>query len=308
MPSQRVLAAGFSWFDLLFWGRPNRIASAIVSGTAGTAIVDPGPTSCLDTLEASLALHGQSFASVTHLLLTHIHLDHAGAVGTILRRHPRIQVVVHERGARHLVDPSKLLDSATRLYGDAMDRLWGEVAPVPERNLLVVAGGEAVAAGGRTFEVAYTPGHASHHVCYFDRASGVALVGDTAGVCVEGGYVLPPTPPPDIDVERWLESLQVIERWGASTLFLTHFGPVTAVRTHLQTLADNLQRAAAMVRETLEIDAPDDERRARFEERMRAELRAHMTEERSAAYEMAAGFQMMWPGLARYWRKKEAVR
>ena len=189
-----------------------------------------------------------------------------------------------------------------------MDRLWGEVAPVPERNLLVVAGGEAVAAGGRTFEVAYTPGHASHHVCYFDRASGVALVGDTAGVCVEGGYVLPPTPPPDIDVERWLESLQVIERWGASTLFLTHFGPVTAVRTHLQTLADNLQRAAAMVRETLEIDAPDDERRARFEERMRAELRAHMTEERSAAYEMAAGFQMMWPGLARYWRKKEAVR
>jgi len=109
-------------------------------------------------------------------------------------------------------------------------------------------------------------------------------------------------------VERWLESLQVIERWGASTLFLTHFGPVTAVRTHLQTLADNLQRAAAMVRETLEIDASDDERRARFEERMRAELRAHMTEERSAAYEMAAGFQMMWPGLARYWRKKEAVR
>ena len=307
MPSQTVLAAGLSWFDLLFQGRSNRIACAIVSGSAGTAIVDPGPTSCLDTLEASLARHGLSLASVTHLLLTHIHLDHAGATGTILRRHPGIQVVVHERGAPHLVDPSKLLDSATRLYGSAMDRLWGEVAPVPEGNLVVCRGGETVAAGGRAWDVAYTPGHASHHVCYFDRASGVAFVGDTAGVCVDGGYVLPPTPPPDIDVERWLESLQTIERWGASTLFLTHFGTVTSVPTHLQALADHLQRAAALVRESLALEGTDDERRTRFEERMRAELRAHMSEERTAAYESAAGFTMMWPGLARYWRKKEAA-
>jgi glyoxylase-like metal-dependent hydrolase (beta-lactamase superfamily II) len=306
MSPQRVLAAGISWFDLLFHGRPNRVASALVTGAPGTAIVDPGPTSCLDTLEASLAMHGQSLATVTHLVLTHIHLDHAGAAGVIVRRHPDIRVVVHERGAPHLVDPSKLLESATRLYGDLMDRLWGEVAPVPERNLVVVAGGETISAGGRTFEVAYTPGHASHHVCYFDRDSRLAFVGDTAGVCVEGGYVLPPTPPPDIDVEKWLQSLQTIDRWGASTLFLTHFGPVTAVPTHLRTLADNLQRAAAMVRETLAIDGSDDERRARFEASMRAEFRAHMNEERSAAYEMAAGFQMMWPGLARYWRKKDA--
>jgi glyoxylase-like metal-dependent hydrolase (beta-lactamase superfamily II) len=145
-------------------------------------------------------------------------------------------------------------------------------------------------------------------VCYFDRSSGIAFVGDTAGVCVDGGYVLPPTPPPDIDVERWLESLQTIERWGASTLFLTHFGPLTTVPTHLQTLAENLQRAAALVRESLVVEGTDDERRASFEARMRAELRAHMSEERSAAYEMAAGFTMMWPGLARYWRKQEAVR
>ena len=308
MPSHRVLAAGLSWFDLLFQGRPNRIASAVVTGSAGTAIVDPGPTSTLETLEASLAVQGQSLASVTHLLLTHIHLDHAGATGTILRRHPSIQVVVHERGAKHLVDPSKLLDSATRLYGSAMDSLWGEVAPVPERNLIVCAGGETVTVGGRTWEVAYTPGHASHHVCYFDRASGVALVGDTAGVCVDGGYVLPPTPPPDIDVERWLESLQTIDRWGASTLFLTHFGTVTNVAPHLRTLADNLQRAAAMVRESLALAGTDDDRRASFENRMRAELRAHMTEDRAAAYELAAGFKLMWFGLARYWKKREAVR
>jgi glyoxylase-like metal-dependent hydrolase (beta-lactamase superfamily II) len=306
MPSQRVLAAGLSWFDLLFQGHPNRIACAVVTSAAGTAIVDPGPASCLDTLEASLAMQGQSLATVTHLVLTHIHLDHAGAVGVIVRRHPGIRVVVHERGAPHLVDPSRLLESATRLYGSAMDRLWGEVAPVPERNLIVCTGGETIAAGGRRFEVAYTPGHASHHVCYFDRESRVALVGDTAGVCVDGGYVLPPTPPPDIDVEKWLESLQTIDRWGASTLFLTHFGTVTNVGPHLQALADNLQRAAAMVRESLALEGTDDERRVRFEERMRAEFRAQMSEERSAAYESAAGFQLMWPGLARYWRKKAA--
>jgi glyoxylase-like metal-dependent hydrolase (beta-lactamase superfamily II) len=307
MPSQRALAAGLSWVDLLFQGRPNRIATGVVSGAAGTAIVDPGPTSCLDTLEASLALHGQSLASVTHLVLTHIHLDHAGAAGTIVRRHPQIQVVVHERGARHLVDPSRLLDSATRLYGDRMEQLWGEVAAVPERNLIVCRGGERITAGGRSFAVAYTPGHASHHVCYFDAESGVAFVGDTAGVCVDNGYVLPPTPPPDIDVEAWLASIDIIGGWHASTLFLTHCGPVTAVPTHLRALADNLQRSAVLVRESLQGPGTDDERKARFETDMRRELRAHMSEERAAAYELGAGFAMMWPGLARYWRKKETA-
>ena len=308
MPTQRVLASGVSWFDLLFQGRPNRIACGVVTGAAGTAIVDPGPTSCLETLEASLAMHGQSLASVTHLLLTHIHLDHAGAAGTILRRHPGIRVVVHERGARHLVDPSKLVESASRLYGDAMERLWGEVAPVPERNLIVLTGGETIEAGGRAFEVAYTPGHASHHVCFFDRASGIAFVGDTAGVCVDGGYVLPPTPPPDIDVELWLQSIQTIDRWRASTLFLTHFGPVTsAIPAHLQSLADNLERSATLVRESLATEGTDDERKASYEARMMAELRAQMPEELARAYETAAGFRMSWPGLARYWRKREAA-
>jgi glyoxylase-like metal-dependent hydrolase (beta-lactamase superfamily II) len=308
MPSQRVLASGVSWFDLLFSGKPNRIACGVLSGAAGTAIVDPGPTSTLETLEASLAMHGQSLASVTHLVLTHIHLDHAGSTGTILRRHPEIRVVVHERGARHLIDPSKLLDSATRLYGSAMDTLWGEVAAVPERNLIVVAGGEVIETGGRSLDVAYTPGHAAHHVCYFDRSSGIAFVGDTAGVCVQGGYVLPPTPPPDIDVEKWLESIETIDRWQASTLFLTHFGPVTsAIPAHLQALAANLQRSAALVREGLEMEGSDEDRKARYEARIAADLRAQMSEDLARAYEMAAGFKMSWPGLARYWRKKEGL-
>ncbi len=308
MPSQRVLAAGLSWIDLLFQGRPSRIACGIVTGAGGTALVDPGPTSCLETLEASLAMHGQTLDSVTHLLLTHIHLDHAGVTGVILRRHPHIQVVVHERGARHLVDPSKLLESATRLYGSAMDQLWGEVAPVPERNLIVCRGGETVVAGGRAFAVAYTPGHASHHVSYFDASSGVAFVGDTGGVCVDEGYALPPTPPPDIDVELWEQSIGVIGAWSPSTLFLTHCGVVTNVPTHLQALLENLKHSAALARESLAMPGTDDERQARYEERMRAELRTHMPEERAAAYESAAGFGLMWAGLARYWRKREGVR
>ena len=305
MPSQRALAPGVSWFDLLFQGRPNRIACAVVTGAGGTAIIDPGPTSCLETVEASLAMHGQSFESVTHLVLTHIHLDHAGAAGTIVRRHPRIRVVVHQRGARHLVDPSKLLHSATRLYGAAMDSLWGEVAPVPEPNLMVLEGGETLELGGRAFEVAYTPGHASHHVSYFNRSSGIAFVGDTAGVCVNGGYVLAPTPPPDIDVELWLDSIRTIERWQPSTLFLTHFGPVaSAVSAHLTALADNLQRSAALVRESLAMEGTDEDHRTHYEARMASELRSQMPEELARAYEIAAGFKMSWPGLARYWRKR----
>ena len=168
MPSQRVLASGVSWFDLLFLGRPNRLACGVVHGTAGTAIVDPGPTSTLDTVEASLAAQGLSLSSVTHLLLTHIHLDHAGATGSIVEKYPHIDVIVHERGAPHMADPSKLISSAGRLYGQDMDRLWGEIKPVPKERMQIVEGGETLTAAAREIKVAYTPGHASHHVSYFD--------------------------------------------------------------------------------------------------------------------------------------------
>jgi len=151
---------------------------------------------------------------VTHLLLTHIHLDHAGAAGTLVREHPGITVLVHERGATHMARPEKLIDSAARLYGANMDRLWGEFAPVPEKNLVSLRGGERIDVGGRTLDVAYTPGHASHHVSYFDSSSGVAFVGDTAGVCINGGYVLPPTPPPTSTSSLWTESAARIEAWS----------------------------------------------------------------------------------------------
>lgn len=301
-----VLGAGLSWVDLLFRGRPHAIATAVISGGGTLALVDPGPTSCLETLDLGLQKQGLRLADVTHLLLTHIHLDHAGATGTIVRRHPGITVLVHERGAPHMADPEKLIQSASRLYGGNMDRLWGEFAPVPEKNLVALRGGERIEAGGRTFEVAYTPGHASHHVSYFDAASGMAFVGDTAGVCINGGYVLPPTPPPDIDLELWSASVATIEAWSPQTLFLTHFGPVDGVRPHLQALIENLRTFAGFVRASLEEPGTDEERGRRFAEQVMRELRRHMTEAQLASYSLAAPPELLWLGLARYWRKRSA--
>ena len=302
-----MLATGVSYLDLQFLGRRHVIATAVIAGAREVALVDPGPASCLERLEHELHAQGIALADVTHLLLTHIHLDHAGATGTLVARHPHIKVLVHERGEPHLVDPSKLLDSATRLYGEHMDRLWGKVLPVPAGNITVLRGGEKVQVAGRDFEIAYTPGHASHHVSYFNASSGVAFVGDTAGVSIDGGYVLAPTPPPDIDIELWTASARQIEAWQPQVLFLTHFGPAALPpATQLQTLLDNLQTAGRLVLDTLKEDATDDERRSRFAERIGRELRRTMTDEQVAAYGSAAPFDLLWLGLARYWRKRGA--
>src|SRR5207249_2172225 len=163
-------------------------------------IVDPGPASSVAALDG---------VEPRALLLTHIHLDHAGATGVLVRRHPELVVYVHEIGAPHVADPSKLLRSAARLYGDDMERLWGEVLPVPAERLRVLRGGEVL---GR-FRVAYTPGHASHHVSYLHEPTGVAFTGDVTGVRIHDGCILAPTPPPDIDLQAWRASLDVIETW-----------------------------------------------------------------------------------------------
>lgn len=299
-----ILSHGLSWIDLQFLGRRHAIATAVVQSPGGVALVDPGPTSCLATLTRELLERGLQFSDVQALLLTHIHLDHAGATGTIVREHPHIRVYVHERGATHMADPGRLLESARRLYAENMDRLWGEFAAVPRENLVALAGGEQIEAGGRRFEVAYTPGHASHHVSYFDRSSGVAFVGDTAGVCIDGGYVLPPTPPPDIDIEAWRGSAATIEAWSPDTLFITHFGPIATPRPHLQSLMHNLDQMAAIVRRTLDDPGTDDERSRVFAESLRQDMRRQMTEAQVATYPVAAPFEMLWLGLARYWRKK----
>jgi glyoxylase-like metal-dependent hydrolase (beta-lactamase superfamily II) len=250
-------------------------------------IVDPGPSSCVETL-----LEGLGHVKPRALLLTHIHLDHAGAAGVLCRRFPDLKVYVHEVGAPHLIDPSKLLESAGRLYGDDMWELWGEVAPVPEERVTPLSGGETV----EGFRVAYTPGHASHHVSYLCEATGDAYVGDVAGVRLPPyEHTVAPTPPPDIDVEAWLDSLHAVASWNPHSLCLTHFGQVTDVAEHLHRVRSALLEAADSAR----LDGEE-----RFIARLEQGLGDNTDPATVEAFEQAAPPDQLYAGLARYWRKR----
>jgi glyoxylase-like metal-dependent hydrolase (beta-lactamase superfamily II) len=269
--------------DVMHLGRDRVICAYEQEGL----IVDPGPASCCETLVDAL---GPIVPRA--LLLTHVHLDHAGAAGVLCRRFPELVVYVHERGAPHLVDPAKLLESAGRLYGDGMERLWGEVAPVPEERVRPVRGGEIV----EGLRVAYTPGHAPHHVCYFDEATGDAYVGDVAGVRIPPHeHTLAPTPPPDVDVEAWLDSLHAVAGWRPRTLCLTHFGPVTDVVEQLHRVRAALLGAA---------DAARLEGEERFVAALEDGVREATDPGTLARFEQAAPPHQLYMGLARYWRKK----
>lgn len=256
-------------------------------------LVDPGPESSLSTV-----LEALGDERPRAVLLTHIHLDHAAATGALVRRWPELEVYVHERGAPHLIDPSKLLASAERLYGDSMERLWGTILPVPEENVRALAGGETVLG----MRVAYTPGHASHHVCYLHEGSGTAFVGDVAACRIPpSSLVAPPTPPPDIDVETWERSLDLVAEWSPQRLALTHFGAVEDdVPGHIEKVRAKLREEADLARRMPEQEYKADlERRIRRrldEEGIRGETLKELLQAVPTAYQ--------WGGLDRYWRKK----
>jgi glyoxylase-like metal-dependent hydrolase (beta-lactamase superfamily II) len=253
----------------------------------GGLIIDPGPSTCVETLLEQLGP-----VKPRALLLTHIHLDHAGAAGVLCRRFPDLRVYVHEVGAPHLIEPSKLLESAGRIYGDDMWELWGEVAPVPEARVHPLSGGEVI----EGFRVAYTPGHASHHVCYLHEETKDAYVGDVAGVRIPPyEHTVAPTPPPDIDLEAWLDSLHIIASWNPHTLCLTHFGQVTDV-------ADQLHRIRSALIEAADSARLDGEERfiAAFEEGIGENTDPATVE----AFEQAIPPDQTYQGLARYWRKR----
>jgi|SRR5215218_4961101 len=275
--------------DVMHLGRAHVIGCWEVDG----ALVDPGPESSIQTVLD--ALGDQQPEAV---LLTHIHLDHAAATGALVRRWPGLEVYVHERGAPHLIDPSKLLASAERLYGDQMQRLWGEVVPVPEANVRVLRGGETV----RGMRVAYTPGHASHHVCYLHEDSGTAFVGDVAACRIPPSeLIMPPTPPPDIDVEVWEESLNLVAGWAPQRLALTHFGPVeNDVPAYLETTRFRLRQEADLVKKMAENDYERDLQR-RIREQMQGE---GLGEETIEELLQAVPTAYQWRGLDRYWRKR----
>ena len=270
--------------DVMHLGRPHVIGCWEVDG----ALVDPGPQSSMETL-----LEAIGDEQPRALLLTHIHLDHAAATGALVRRWPGLEVHVHERGAPHLIDPGKLLASAGRLYGDQMERLWGEIVPVPEANVRPLAGGETVLG----MRVAYTPGHASHHVCYLHEETGTAFVGDVAAVLIPAtNLIVPPTPPPDIDVETWEESIGIVEGWRPERLAVTHFGQIDDPAEHLPRVRERLREEAELARE-LDEDAYEARHRARVEE-------AAETPEAAAELIQCVPPQYQWSGLDRYWRKR----
>jgi glyoxylase-like metal-dependent hydrolase (beta-lactamase superfamily II) len=273
--------------DLRHLGRPRVIGCYLLETEDGLALNDCGPTTCVPELKARLAERGVELPDVRHLLLSHIHLDHAGAAGVLVREHPGLQVHVSAIGAPHLVDPSRLEASARRLYGDEFDTLWGELAPVREANIVVV-GPEVVG-----LECFPSPGHASHHVCYLD-GDGTLYAGDSAGVRIlPSSFVLPPTPPPEVDLEAWASTLDAILERTPQRLALIHFGVAEDTQRHLQELRERLERWSERVRD----GATEEE----FEELAAADLGNDRM-----AYEQAMPFWQSYAGLKRYWEKRAA--
>jgi len=300
-----ALATGVDYIDLDFLGKPGIIATGVLHGKSGVALIDPGPSTTLETLTRKLDSKGMSFGDVRAILLTHIHLDHAGATGTLMDRCPDARVYVHAKGAPHLSDPSGLLASASRLYGADMQRLWGEVRAVPASRLQVLNDRDSLDVVGHAVESAYTPGHASHHVSYFFPSARLACVGDTAGVARQTGrIVIPPTPPPDIDLEAWRASTDRILAWDPQLLFLTHFGPHPSPRVHMNDLWVRLESWSQRVRGLLAAPGTDAEHAAAFTEQVADDIARATNRAEAQAYADAGRFDFSWMGLARYWRKK----
>ena len=295
---------GIAVIDALHLGRPHVIATYLLLG-AEPALVDPGPASTLPTVAAALATYGLELSDIRHIILTHIHLDHAGASGLLMSHSPTARVYVHERGAPHLIDPSRLLNSATQLYGDQMERLWGEVRPIPAERVVIYGEGERLQAGDRELLAYDAPGHAKHHLIWFEPASGTAFVGDSAGVRLPGvPFTRPATPPPDIDIEGWLRTLERIESLAPRRLMLTHFGPFDDVAFHLADYRERLLRWAELVRAGLESGRSEAEQIAALEALGAAEAAGIDGPAQAALTQQSGDLSASWRGLARYWRKR----
>jgi glyoxylase-like metal-dependent hydrolase (beta-lactamase superfamily II) len=294
--------------DNNWMGHARSVGAALLESEGHHAIVDPGPGSTLATLRQQLRTLGLSVEDLDAVLLTHIHLDHAGASGALVRENPGLPVYVHRNGAPHMADPSKLLASARRLWPDDLELLFGETLPVPEGNLRVLEGGETLTLGSRKLEVVYTPGHASHHVSYFSGEEGVAFVGDTAGVRIEGhSYVMPATPPPDIDLGVWDSSFAAIQERHPSRLFLTHFGYSENPAEHLLLFRERLRHWAALAEKSMRSASSDSAAMDAFMSATRAEIAQHLPASEVEHYVFNAGLNLSFLGLARYVRRRASA-
>src|SRR5579871_243317 len=302
----RQLADDLWVIDTLFQGERGTIASYLLTGDNGLALIDVGSGATVEQLLAGVRAAGFDPTDIRHLVLTHIHLDHAGASGALVRRIPEAQVYVHRLGAPHLAHPEKLLSSAQRIYGDKMDRLWGTTEPVPEDHLHVVEDGQRITVGSRTLLALYTPGHAIHHLAYFDEQRGELFAGDVAGVQLEGSdYVRPPTPPPDLNLEDWYASIDRIEALHPSVLYLPHFGRVGDVEVHLEQLRRRLGDWGALMLANIRQGKTDTELAAILARTFDPDVAQSIPGDETAVerYELVANYLMSAQGYVRYYRK-----
>lgn len=311
-PNARQLADDLWVIDTLFQGSPGVIGSYLLTGSRGAALIDVGSAASAEQLLAGIRSTGTDPSTIRHLVLTHIHLDHAGAAGTLTKLLPGATVYVHQRGAKHLSDPTRLLESATRIYGARMHELWGEMVPVTEDRLRVVPDGVELYAGSRILRAVDTPGHASHHLAYYDAISGEVFTGDVGGVRLFGAaYVRPPTPPPDLDLEAWHTSIERLRQLAPRALYLAHFGQVTDVPEHLRALDTRLDAWGELMRAGLRAGEDDVALAARLAAAGDAELRAsgpQTDDDMVGRYELATNYLMSAQGYRRYFAKVHPER
>lgn len=296
--------------DTRHQGEPGVIAAYLLEGPHGLGLVDVGPAATVERVVEGIEVAGYHVGELRHLVLTHVHLDHAGAAGSLARLAPAARVYVHPLGAPHVVDPSRLVASAARIYGAQLDALWGTMLPVPEERVRIVGDGDEVAVGSRTLRALHTPGHAVHHIAYHDAERRALFAGDVAGVALEGvGYVRPPTPPPDLNLEDWSASLRRLRGLGLGRLYLPHFGPVERVEAHLSELEARLYQWGEIVlagmRAGKGTHALVEDLKAVSEPEV---LQLCQDEAALRRYELATNYQMTVQGYERYYRKGHPER
>jgi glyoxylase-like metal-dependent hydrolase (beta-lactamase superfamily II) len=305
MTNVQQLDDGLWIIDLGFQGRQEVIAAYLIAGNDEVALIETGPSSTLSALTTGINAVGFAVGDLTAALLTHIHLDHAGAAGVLARDNPNLTVYVHPFGAPHIVEPAKLIASATRIYGDRMEPLWGEIAPIPEAQVRALADGGTVSIAGRTLTALFTPGHANHHIAFWDAAAGAVFTGDVGGIRMPGtDYVCAPTPPPELDPAAWAESVARLKRLNARRLLLTHYGAFDDVEAHLDQLLPHLDDFIAIAEQALGHGVSQEELTAKLHNRMAAEL-GDIAEETLVNLEWATPSYMAALGLTRYLGKRQ---
>ena len=287
--------------DLHFSGEPLTIASFLIDTTEGPVLVETGPHSTFPQLKAALVGHDVAIEDIRHVFLTHIHLDHAGAAWAFAQHGARIYM--HPAGAPHMIDPTKLLQSAKRIYQDEMDRLWGDLQPIPQENIEIVEDGAHIQIGDTMLHAWHTPGHASHHIAW--QVEKAIITGDVAGIKINNGPVMPPCPPPDINIEDWQASIQKLKDLDCNTFYLTHYGKVEDTKHHLEALENRLLQWANWIHPYWKNRVDMAKVVPQFEEYVNWQLtETGITLQEKKQYANANPPWMSVAGLLRYWRKK----